>query len=153
MENLDNKDKLLIQLLQINSREQLKTLSKKIGLSIDSTKKRIEKLKKNGILARFGVFIDPKALGYDLVANVSIKLNNVGEEDLSKFMNYLKKHPNVTTLITTLGKYDITCVIIAKNTESLEILFREIRHKFKDVIKDWESVINLKVYKFEWYDL
>jgi DNA-binding Lrp family transcriptional regulator len=150
---MDSKDKKLLTLLQENSREQLKILGRKIGLSIDSTKKRIEKLKKAGILARFSVFIDPKAAGYDLISNVSIKLNNVGEEDLKKFIQHLKKHPNVTTLITTLGEYDMTCVVIAENTEKLEFVFRNIRHKFKNIISDWRSVINLKVHKFEWYEL
>lgn len=151
MEQIDNKDKQLLDLLQKNSREQLKILAKQIGLSIDSTKKRIEKLKKAGILAKFGAFINPKAVGYDLVANVQIKLHNISEEELAKFISYLKAHNNVTTLITTLGDFDITCVLIAKNTDEMDSLFREIRHKFKNIIADWKSVINLKVHKFEEY--
>lgn len=151
MEQIDNKDKQLLDLLQKNSREQLKILAKQIGLSIDSTKKRIEKLKKAGILAKFGAFINPKAVGYDLVANVQIKLHNLSEEELAKFIAYLKAHRNVTTLITTLGDFDITCVLIARNTQEMDSLFREIRHKFKNIIADWKSVINLQVYKFEEY--
>ncbi len=151
MQEIDTKDKALLGLLQKNSREQLKILAKQIGLSIDSTKKRIEKLKKNGVIAKFGAFIDPKAVGYDLVANVQIKLQNLSEEELIKFIAYLKAHKNVTTLITTLGDFDITCVLIAKNTDEMDSLFREIRHKFKNIIADWKSVINLKVHKFEEY--
>jgi len=151
MQELDSKDKQLLGLLQKNSREQLKILARQIGLSIDSTKKRIEKLKKAGIIAKLGAFIDPKAVGYDLVANVQIKLQNISEEELAKFISYLKAHRNVTTLITTLGDFDITCVLIAKNTEEMDSLFREIRHKFKNIIADWKSVINLKVHKFEEY--
>lgn len=151
MQELDNKDKALLGLLQKNSREQLKILAKQIGLSIDSTKKRIEKLKKAGILAKFGVFIDPKAVGYDLVANVQIKLHNLNKDELSKFISYLRAHNNVTTLITTLGDFDITCVLIAKNTEEMDSIFSEIRQKFNNLIADWKSVINLKVHKFEEY--
>ncbi|MBU2637966.1 MAG: Lrp/AsnC family transcriptional regulator [Nanoarchaeota archaeon] len=153
MEDIDNKDKHLLLLLQKNSREQLKILARQIGLSIDSTKKRIEKLKQKGIIAKFGAFIDPKAVGYDLVANVQIKLHNISEEELAKFTSYLKAHNNVTTLITTLGDFDITCVLIAKNTGEMDSLFREIRQKFKNLIADWKSVINLNVYKFEEYNL
>jgi Lrp/AsnC family leucine-responsive transcriptional regulator len=151
MVELDAKDKKLLELLQQNGREQLKILAQKIGLSIDSTKKRIEKLKKNGIIARFGIFIDPKALGCELVANIQIKLNNISEEELEKFIAHLKTHKNVIELLTTLGEYDVTCVIIAKNTEELEMISRNIRQKFRNLIADWRSVINLKVYKFEEY--
>lgn len=151
MQEIDAKDRHLLGLLQKNSREQLKILAKQIGLSIDSTKKRIEKLKKNGVIAKFGAFIDPKAVSYDLVANVQIKLHNISEEELAKFISYLRAHKNVTTLITTLGDFDITCVLIAKSTQEMDSLFREIRHRFKNIIADWKSVINLQVYKFEEY--
>ncbi|MDI6737633.1 MAG: Lrp/AsnC family transcriptional regulator [Nanoarchaeota archaeon] len=151
MENMDSKDKHLLLLLQKNSREQLKILAKQIGLSIDSTKKRIEKLRKNGIISKFGAFIEPKSAGYGFIANVQIKLHNISEEELAKFTSYLKAHKNVTTLITTLGDFDITCVLIAKNTQEMDSLFREIRHRFKNIIADWKSVINLNVYKFEEY--
>jgi len=151
--NLDDKDKKILMILQENSREQLKIIAKQVNLSIDSTKKRIEKLKKAGIIARFGIFIDPKALGHEIVANCQIKLRNISEEELNKFLAHLRQHDNVIDLLSTLGEYDLTCVIIARNTEEVEIISRKIRQKFKDLIDDWKSVINLKVYKFEYYNL
>ena len=148
---MDNKDRLLLELLQKNSRESLTSLAKALNLSIDSTHKRLKKLHDNGIITRFGIFIDPKAIGYDLVANVQIKLQNISEEELNKFISYLKAHKNVIELITILGDYDITCVLIAKDTQELEFISRHIRQKFKDLIADWRSVINLVVHKFEEY--
>ena len=148
---LDKKDKKLLEILQYNGRASLTVLAKSLSLSIDSTHKRLKKLLASGIIARIGTFIDPKALGYDLVANVQIKLHNISEEQLNKFIAYLQAHKNVIELITTLGDYDITCVLIAKNTEELEILSRQIRQKFKELISDWKSVINLKIHKFEEY--
>lgn len=148
---MDNKDRLLLELLQKNSRESLTNLAKAVGLSIDSTNKRIKKLKEKGIIDHFGIFINPKALGYDLVANIQIKLHNISEEELNKFISFLKSHKNVIELITTLGDYDITCVLIAKDTQELEFISRHIRQKFKDLIADWRSVINLVVHKFEEY--
>jgi len=150
---LDNRDRLLLNLLQKNSRESLTGLAKALKLSLDSTHKRIKKLHEKGIISRFSIFIDPKVLGFDLVANVSIKLHNISDEQLNKFIGFLKEHKNVIELITTLGEYDITCVFIARNTEELELLFRNVRQKFRDLIADWRSVINLKVHKFEEYAL
>ena len=150
---LDKKDMLLLEVLQKNGRESLTNIARTLNLSIDSTHKRLKKLHKLGVISRFGIFINPKALGYELVANVQIKLNNVSEEELEKFISFLKSHNNVIELISTLGDYDITCVIIAKNTEELEFTFRYIRQKFRNLISDWSSVINLKVHKFEEYKL
>ena len=149
---LDKKDLQIIQLLEENGRTQLTDLAKAVGLSIDSTHKRLKKLIANKTIF-IKALVDPKAIGYELIANVQIKLNNISEDELNKFIAYLKSHQNVIELISILGDYDITCVIIAKNTEELDTISREIRNKFKLVIADWHSVINLKVHKFEEYDL
>ncbi|MBS3174383.1 Lrp/AsnC family transcriptional regulator [Candidatus Woesearchaeota archaeon] len=148
---IDNKDKQLLEILQVDGRKSLTELAKAIKLSIDSTHKRIKKLKEKGIVNRFGIFINPKALGYDLVTNIQIKLQNINEEELNRFIAFLKQHKNIIELITTLGDYDLTCVIIAKNTQELEEISINIRQKFRNLIADWKSVINLKVYKFEEY--
>jgi len=149
---LDKRDQQLIDLLQKNGREALTKLAKDVGLSIDSTHKRLKKLLASNVI-EIRALVSPKDIGYDLVANVQIKLRNISEEELNKFIAYLKGHPNVIELISILGDYDITCVIISKDTSGLEIISREIRHKFKDFIADWRSVINLKVYKFEEYNM
>jgi len=150
---MDKKDKKLLELLQQNSRLSLTTLAKAVNLSIDSTHKRMKKLQAEGIIARYGIFVDPKALGYELVVNAQIKLHNTSEEEYARLISYLKAHPNVTEVISVLGDFDLTCVFIAKDTASYESISREVRSKFKTIITDWKSVINLKVHKFEEYDM
>lgn len=149
---LDKRDRKLLKMLQENSRASLTELSRKLDLSIDSTHKRMKKLQTSGVIDKFGIFVNPKVLGFDLVANVSIKLHNISEKELEEFIEHLKKHSNVIELISTLGEYDLTCVIIAESTANLEEVFREIRQKFRELIADWKSVINLKVHKFEEYN-
>ena len=150
---MDKKNEKLLTLLQENSRESLKALGSKIGLSIDSTKKRIEKLKNLGIITKFGVSLNPKAMGYDIVANNKIKLTNISKIERERFINYLVNHPSCIELISVSGDYDWTCVLIAKNTDYFNDLVYEIREKFKDIISDWNTSFNLKIYKFEEYDL
>ena len=150
---LDSKDKRLLHILQQNGRESLTNLAKAINLSIDSTHKRLKKLQERGIITRFGIFIDPKALGYEFVADVRVKLQNISEEEFTILLNYLKAHPNVIELITTLGDFDVTCALIARNTQELESISREIRQRFRNLIDDWKSVISLQVYKFEEYGI
>jgi Lrp/AsnC family leucine-responsive transcriptional regulator len=147
---LDSKDVQLLMLLQKNGRESLTALAKALNLSIDSTHKRLKRLLTEDVMM-IKTYVNPKAIGYEFVVNVQIKLQNISEEDLTKFMAFLKNHPNVVDLIQLLGDYDFTCVLIAKDTAEIEILSREIRHKFRNVIADWHSVINLKVHKFEEY--
>ncbi len=150
--SLDEKDKKILEILQKDGRATLKEIGKEVSLSIDSVHKRLKKLLENDVM-RIGAFIEPKALGYELVASVSIKLHNVSEEQYNSFIKYLVQNRHTIEVISTLGKYDIVCVFIAKTTDELEKIYRSVRHEFKTIIADWESVINLKVHKFEEYIL
>ncbi len=150
---MDKINKKLLGILQDNGRESLTKIARTLNLSIDSTHKRMKKLKQEGIISKYSIYIDPKRIGYELVANVQIKLNNISENELTETIAFLKTHPNVIELIQTLGEFDMTCVLIAKNTFDLEEISREIRNHLKSVILNWKTVINLKVHKFEYYDL
>lgn len=149
---IDEKDKKILMLLQKDGRMQLTEISKKVNLSIDSTHKRIKEMRRKGVFET-GIFIDPKSIGFPLVADIKIKLKNISENEREKFIEYLKNHSRVIELLAVMGDYDFTCVLIAKDSNELESLSTEIRQKFKDLIDEWKGILVLKTYKFEYYDL
>lgn len=149
---LDEKDKKILQILQKNGREQLTVIAKKVGLSIDSTHKRIKEMRRKEIFSP-SIFINPRAIGFPLVADVKIKLKNVSEVERQKLIKYLQEHDRVTELLSVMGDYDFTCVLIAKDSNELEEISTRIRQKFKDLIDEWKGILVLKTYKFEEYNL
>ncbi len=149
---LDEKDKKILNLLQKDGRMTLKEIGKTVNLSIDSVHKRVKKLVESKVV-HVGAFIDPKIIGYDIVASANIKIGNASDEEHKAFIDYLVKNPHTIEVISALGQYDLMVVFIAKTTEDLEKIYRAVRHQFKNIIADWESVINLKVHKFEEYSL
>jgi len=152
MIELDEKDKNILNLLQKDGRITLKEIGKSVNLSIDSVHKRLNKMLVSEVV-KIGAFINPKAVGFDLVAGVSIKLTNANDLQYKEFIDYLVKSPHTIEVISTLGEFDIICVFISKSTEDLDKIYRGIRSRFKDIISNWESSINLKVHKFEEYNL
>lgn len=56
-------------------------------------------------------------------------------------------------LLSIIGDFDLTCVIIAKDTNELEEISMQIRQKYSEIIDDWKSVLVLKSHKLEYYDL
>ncbi len=152
-EFFDQKDRQILLILQENGRATLTTIAKKVNLSIDSVKARIEKLHEKKIIGRIKALLIPRNMGYPLVADVKIKLQNNTQEDTDKFMSYLKKHPRVIELLSLMGDYDLTCVLIAKDPAELEKIQQEIRQKFNTIISDWRGFLILNVHKFEDYSL
>ena len=97
------------------------------------------------------ILINPRAIGFPLIADVKIKLKNVSQKALDDFISHMKKHPRCIELLSIMGDYDFTLVLIAKDGDELEKLSTEIRQKYKDLIDEWKSNLVLKAHKFEEY--
>src|SRR3989338_4715746 len=149
---LDQKDREILMILQENGRESITQIAKKVGRSIDSVYNRVKVMIEKGIF-RAGIFIDPRVIGFPLVVDVKIKLRNVSTETKEKFIHHLIAHPRVTSLFSITGNYDFLCVLIAKDTNELEEVATQIRNKYEGYIADWETMLFLKTYKLEKYDL
>ena len=116
---LDSKDREILMILQENGRESLTDIAKKVKLSIDSVHNRIKEMQKKGIFYP-GIFINPKAIGFPLVTDIKIKLNNITEEENKKlekqFNNEIKilsicKHENLIPLISICFEKPNYCLI------------------------------------------
>jgi Lrp/AsnC family leucine-responsive transcriptional regulator len=149
---LDEKDKKILMALQQDGRMQLKEISKKVNLTIDSVHNRIKEMIKKKVFET-GIFIEPRVIGYPLLADIKIKLKNISKDEREKFIAYLINHKRCIDLLAIMGDYDFTCVLIAKDSNDLEEVSTEIRQKFKELILEWKGMLILKTYKFEKYNL
>lgn len=149
---IDEKDKEILMALQTDGRVQLKEISKKVNLSIDSVHKRIKEMQRKEVFSST-ILINPRVIGYPLIADIKIKLKNISEEEREKFIKYLQKHNRCIELLAVMGDFDFTCVLIAKDSNELEELSTQIRQKFKELILEWKGFLVLKTYKFEEYNL
>jgi len=100
-----------------------------------------------------GIFIDPRVIGFPLVVDVKIKLRNITEKEKEKLLNHLANHSRIVELLSIMGEFDLTCVIVAKDTNEFDEISTQVRQKYSNMIADWKSTLVLKTHKFEYYDL
>ncbi|MEX3930421.1 Lrp/AsnC family transcriptional regulator [Paraburkholderia phymatum] len=70
---LDDTDRLLLAALADDARQPVSELARNVGLSAPATADRLRRLDAQGVIERFTVQIDPRALGYTLQAIVRVK--------------------------------------------------------------------------------
>ena len=73
LETLDKTDARLLEALAENARAPMRELAHAINLSGPSTSERVQKLEARGVIRRFTIDLDLKALGYTLEAIVRLK--------------------------------------------------------------------------------
>ncbi|MCX6707908.1 MAG: Lrp/AsnC ligand binding domain-containing protein, partial [Candidatus Woesearchaeota archaeon] len=137
---------------QKNCRMSLTEISRTVGLSVDSVKKRIKRMIENNIFHP-RIQLRPRHFGFSNIVEVKLRLHNYTNEDITEFIKYLKECPYVAEVISLSGEWDFTLIIIAKDSEHLNRISLSIREKFNKMINSWSESLSVRVYKFEVYDM
>ncbi len=145
----DRYDRAILNELDIDARKQLSELSRKVGLSRDAIRNRINKMINAGVIEKFKPIYNPPSLGYPIINYVILSLHNSSSEKEKTFLAFLKNNKYVTYIASMIGKGDYILDIMAENPGHFERIFKEIRQKFPELIKDYEIYGVLQEHKYE----
>lgn len=138
---LDHTDRQLISLLQVNSRESIAELARKLGIARTTVIARIDRLEKTGIITGYTIKLGQDVLTHDINAYVGISLDPKLSKDVIK---QLEKIPEISLLYAVSGEFDYVAWMRAVTPEQLNILLDEIG-ELKGVIKTTTSVALAKI--------
>ncbi|KHO45724.1 MAG: Lrp/AsnC family transcriptional regulator, leucine-responsive regulatory protein [archaeon GW2011_AR3] len=145
----DKFDKILMKALNQNARQSLADLSKKVGLSRDAIRNRIQKLIKDKVITNFKPILNPPAMGFPIINYVFIALHNPTPDEEKKFISFMKGHKNITYVASLIGKWDFIIDVMAENPGKFNDVLKELRQNFADLIKDYEVYGVLEEQKYE----
>jgi Lrp/AsnC family leucine-responsive transcriptional regulator len=124
MRELDETDRQLLQLLQIDDRLSLADLGKKVGLAPSSVNERIKRLVTRGVVEGFHAHVVPEALGLDLLAFVFVGWSDPGVE--GPFLERVKTSPAVLECHHVTGSWNYLLKVRLPTTRDLERFLGEV---------------------------
>ncbi|MFH1590503.1 MAG: winged helix-turn-helix transcriptional regulator [archaeon] len=143
MGDLDKKDRDILASLYHDARMMISTLAKKTRIQRDSVKYRLSRLKERGIISGMHAALDYEALGFPVLYQVEINLQNFNLEIEEAFIAYLSEYPHVIYLAELTGKFDLSVLIAAKGPADFHAILKDIRSRYPEVMRDHEiSTIN-----------
>ena len=104
--NIDQLDRLILQMLQRNGRATINEVSESVGLSPSPVARRIRLLEEAGIITGYAAQIDEVALGYGVSVFISVKLDKQIDEALVKFEAAIRLFPEVVDCWLMTGNRD-----------------------------------------------
>ena len=148
MAKIDETDRKILTILRKNARKHFTDIAEQIGVSEATVRNRIKCLERNDVIKKYTVDIDPKELGFNMVAIVGL---NVTPENLLDSVNELRDIDEVKWAAKSTGDHMIMAEIWAQNGECLS---RVISKKIGNIegIKDVRPAILLEK-KEEKYDI
>ena len=140
---IDKTDKKILDILQQDGRVSASNIASELGISIPTVTDRIKKLQDSGIIKGIHAVLDPKSLGLDVAAIITL----ISESSLhyKELTRAAEKTPEVLQCLSTTGKGSHMLFVVSNNSSSLDDLFRKI-HSWPGVIRT-ETQIVLSDYK------
>lgn len=121
---LDEIDKQILNILQVNGRKSIKDISAEINLSSPAVSARISNLEKKGVISGYRARINPIALGLYTKAFINLK---VTPEQKKEFYPYIKECKNVVECNCVTGEYSMLLEVYFENTIQLDQFIGELQ--------------------------
>ncbi|MEM0005817.1 MAG: Lrp/AsnC family transcriptional regulator [Ignisphaera sp.] len=150
LSELDELDRQIINLIIENCNRSIRELSKTLNRSPTLISKRLQRLKKLGIITKCEAILDYKTIGYSILALILLKVDGAHIEDVEKSLAY---EPNVRAVYDITGEYDVALIALFKNVDELDKFVKRIlRNPYikssttSVVFKAVKDNINIKVF-------
>jgi DNA-binding Lrp family transcriptional regulator len=123
VKRIDAVDARILLALDDDPNATVLALSRTLGLARNTVHARLRRLTGDGTLKAFSRRVDPAALGYNLVAFVSL---SVSQTNSSAALEGIRRIPEVIEAHSTTGDADLLAKVVAKDTEDLYRITNEI---------------------------
>ncbi|MBF8746116.1 Lrp/AsnC family transcriptional regulator [Pseudomonas putida] len=120
---LDEVDRQLIALLQINARESVATLARQLGIARTTVNSRLERLEKNKVITGYGVRLGQRLIDGGLQAYVGIKVQPRSGKDVVRRLSAMGQ---VQQLCAVSGEFDYVAWLRSESPEQLDELLDQI---------------------------
>ena len=122
---MDEKDKLILSLLQKDGRMTASEMAEKVDLSVPAVTERIRKLTEGGVLKEFRAVLDAKKVSYDVTAYILLDMSS--SNSYGDMVQYAQDNDEVLECHSITGEGSHILKVRTHDTSSLESLLRNIQ--------------------------
>jgi len=137
---LDQKDKKILEQLDINSRQSNSQIAKRVRISKDAVGYRIKNLEKSKIVSGYYSVLNIAKLGY-ITYKLMLTFQNTTSKIEKEIIEYLKQKKNVGWLVSCDGYYNLMVVTWVKNSAIFDNFLKEFLKRYSQFIKERDIIL------------
>ncbi len=115
---IDTLDARLLELLTAEPRIGVLEVSRRLGVARGTVQARLDRLTERGVVRSFGPEVDPAALGYGVMAFVTLEIRQARGHDT--VATHLETIPEVLEAHTITGTGDLLLRLVARSNADLQ---------------------------------
>lgn len=121
----DDVDEQILALLQADARASYAALGDQVGLSAPAVKRRVDRMRRNGVILGFTTVIDTQHLGWTIEAFVEIFC--AGKVSPKRLRAMVAAIPQIRAAHTVTGDADAFVQVVAADMADFERVLERIR--------------------------
>ncbi len=137
-------DKKLLCELDINARQPLTQLAKKVRASPAVIEYRLKRMEKSGLIKNYLTFLDAGKLGL-MIWNVYVELQNTTDKEENEIVNYLCGIEKTWWVAKCSGKWNLIYSLCVKNVKEFYSIVNDVRIKFDKYILNQSIAAHVEV--------
>jgi Lrp/AsnC family leucine-responsive transcriptional regulator len=145
--SIDHTDKLLLALLQKNSLTSTEQLGAEVGLSATAAKRRVNKLRKAGVIAKDVSIVDPDSVGLEIFSLVFVNLERDRRDIVHNFKKAIEQNARIISGFYTTGEADFVLLVASKSLTDYESFTQDFFWENPN-IKSFKTMVVLDKVKF-----
>jgi Lrp/AsnC family leucine-responsive transcriptional regulator len=123
---IDGFDRKLLELVQQNNQMPIRELAQRVSLSLPAVAKRLQRLRKSGVIASDRSILSPELLGVSISIVVNVSVENEAIEQLDEIRHRFLACPQVQQCYYVTGDIDFILIIAVRDMKEYEQLTREL---------------------------
>jgi len=147
MIDIDGKDRTILYQLDLDARQSLTQIGKKVDLKKNVVRYRINHLEKKGIIKRYYTIIDTFKLGY-ISLRIYFKYQYTTPKLQNEIVDYFVKNHNTYWIASTDGKYNLIVIIWVKDPRNFYTLWDTSLKKFRNYFQETDFSFYFQLFHF-----
>lgn len=118
--NINSTDRAILHELQLNGKLSNVNLSERVNLSESACLRRVKMLEESGVIERYAMIVNQKAVGVPGNIFVEIALSRQQQDDLDAFEKSVREVPEVMECYLMTGEYDYLLRVVVADASDYE---------------------------------
>lgn len=137
---IDSIDRMLLCLLQKNALLSSEILGSEVGLSATAAKRRVNKMRKSGVIHRDVSLLDAKQLGFDVFSLVFVSLERDRRDIVHSFKKAVERESRIMQAFYTTGDADFVLLVVSRSLSDYEVFTQDFFWKNSN-IKNFKTMV------------
>ncbi len=145
---LDSKDRQILYQLDVNARQPISAIAKKVRLAREVVAYRIKNLEKRGVIQGYYTAIDITKLGY-MYCRIFMNCPAISPMQEKEIVDYGLSCPTIGWITAGHGRWNISFVAYVKTLAELEETYDDLRFSLGKYFQEHYVSMAFKIYQFK----